>query len=321
MTDIIARLTAAIWARFRKLSANNGPQEILPHQIKKHRATPQYVGTHGDIWKCTWSQKSRSTIVAVKTIKVPSMETSDIEKVTKVIRREVSVWVTLSHRNILPLYGLTSGFGHLPCLVSPWMENGSLKDYSVKPSLPKDAGLKLAMVYKIADGLKYLHDKGIVHGNLVNTNVLVDDFGEPCITDFGLSIILEEQEDATFNTSFVANVRWSAPELLFSVETVGECQENAPISKPTKAGDLYSFGCIMGYVLFGEEPYASTPSAPAVMRAKINDVAPYPLDSKIGSIYDKFMRRCWMSDQNARPSIDEVLQFVKRSDTTRGTYP
>ncbi|KIJ11225.1 hypothetical protein PAXINDRAFT_181881 [Paxillus involutus ATCC 200175] len=249
--------------------------------------------------------------VAVKSVKIPSMETSAIEKVTKVIRREVSVWVTLSHRNILPLYGLTSGLGHLPCLVSPWMENGSLKDYSVNPGLPDDAGSKLAMVYKIADGLKYLHDKGIVHGNLVDTNVLIDDFGEPCITDFGLSIILKEQENATFNTSFVANVRWSAPELLFSVETVWEYQEDAPISKPTKAGDLYSFGCIMAYVLFGGEPYASIPSAPAVIRAKINDIAPYPLDSKIGSIYSEFMRQCWASDHTAQPSIDAVLQFVK----------
>jgi serine/threonine protein kinase len=45
------------------------------------------------------------------------------------IRREVNVWIRLSHDNILPLEGVTEGFGPLPALVTPWMENGSLNDY------------------------------------------------------------------------------------------------------------------------------------------------------------------------------------------------
>jgi hypothetical protein len=39
------------------------------------------------------------------------------------------VWARLSHENILPLEGLTEGYGPLPALVVPWMENGSLNTY------------------------------------------------------------------------------------------------------------------------------------------------------------------------------------------------
>lgn len=45
------------------------------------------------------------------------------------IRRETYVWITLEHENILTFIGVIDGFGPLPALVSPWMENGSLDSY------------------------------------------------------------------------------------------------------------------------------------------------------------------------------------------------
>jgi len=40
----------------------------------------------------------------------------------------------LEHDNILKFYGIVEGFGLLPALVSPWMENGSLDNYLTKQS-------------------------------------------------------------------------------------------------------------------------------------------------------------------------------------------
>ncbi|KIJ11645.1 hypothetical protein PAXINDRAFT_84205 [Paxillus involutus ATCC 200175] len=239
------------------------------------------------------------------------MEASDIQEVTEVICREVSVWVTLSHENILPLYGITSDFGNLPALVSPWMENGSLKDYSLKPGLPDDSASKLAMV----SPLSILHDKGIVHGNLVNTNVLIDNSGEPRITDFGLSVVLKEQDDATFNTSFVGNVRWTAPELLDSVPMVGECQENAPISKPTKASDIYSFGCIMAYVFEGKIPYHYVKRDAQIIMDISQGINPRrPMEPAIDDRDWELIQRCWRHEPHSRPSDEDVITFV-------GAYP
>ncbi|KAG1882778.1 hypothetical protein F4604DRAFT_352390 [Suillus subluteus] len=63
-----------------------------------------------DIWKYRMSTQSKTHPVAVKAM----------------IRRKAYVWIQLSHDNILPLEGVTEGFGPLPALVTPWMENGSL---------------------------------------------------------------------------------------------------------------------------------------------------------------------------------------------------
>ena len=48
------------------------------------------------------------------------------------IERELKVWVGLNHRNVLPLYGITGGFGPFPAFVCPWAHNGTLSEYLEK---------------------------------------------------------------------------------------------------------------------------------------------------------------------------------------------
>ena len=46
--------------------------------------------------------------------------------------REIRAWSVLHHRNVLTLLGFTYGFeahSRLPSLVSPWMPNGTSRDY------------------------------------------------------------------------------------------------------------------------------------------------------------------------------------------------
>jgi serine/threonine protein kinase len=55
--------------------------------------------------------------------------------------REALVWRQLRHRNVLPFIGLNTSIfpeNTIPSLISPWMENGSLRDY-IKSSTYKAA--------------------------------------------------------------------------------------------------------------------------------------------------------------------------------------
>jgi hypothetical protein len=47
-------------------------------------------------------------------------------------RGKIKVWGRLQHEHILPLLGLSYGYGPLPGLVSPWMDNGTLIDFLYK---------------------------------------------------------------------------------------------------------------------------------------------------------------------------------------------
>ena len=87
-------------------------------------------------------------------------------------------------------------------------------------------------------GLKYLHDEGIIHGDLHAGNVLISDNGQAHLTDFGLSLI---SDASAYNYGSVHGggaFRWQAPELIdpeaFKLTS----------SRPTPASDIFSFACI-----------------------------------------------------------------------------
>jgi hypothetical protein len=55
-------------------------------------------------------------------------------------------WKPLRHDNILPLSGITYGFGPVPAIVSPWMSNGSLSTYLDKNYDSLSAAHKFGLV-------------------------------------------------------------------------------------------------------------------------------------------------------------------------------
>ncbi|KAG1868010.1 kinase-like domain-containing protein [Suillus tomentosus] len=278
------------------------PNIIPATAIRRSQDSPaHYTGGFGDVWKCHMSTQSQAEarLVAVKVIRVPDAADSMqmFQKESKNIRGEAYVWMQLLHDNILPLEGVTEGFGLLPALVTPWMENGSLDSY-----LRREVGLswerKLSMVREIAAGLQYLHAKGIVHGDLTPTNVLVSSDGRLCLGDFGLSMVFAESGNLPFNSCHAGNVRWMAPELL---------EEQA---RPTMTGDVYSCGCIMIQVFSGEQPYAPLSNAFHVMTAIVRGRKPFRHITGIGEEIRQFALRCLSIESQDRPSIDQVVRFL-----------
>jgi serine/threonine protein kinase len=98
---------------------------------------------------------------------------------------EAVVWRQLSHPNLLPFYGIyRSNNGCRVCLLSPWMDNGTIVQFlkknpdvyrpglvSNRPGLLQRVGDHTCcyfQVWDVANGLKYLHTMkpAIIHGDL-----------------------------------------------------------------------------------------------------------------------------------------------------------
>ncbi|KAG1728741.1 kinase-like domain-containing protein [Suillus paluster] len=273
------------------------PPNIPATTIQRLEQFANGSGGLGDVWKCSMSTQSETRTVAVKSIRVP--HTSDIELVKRTckrIRREAYVWIKMSHDHILPFEGVTEDFGPLPALVSPWMENGSLNDYLRREFSKLSDHRKLELIQQVASGLSYLHGRDIVHGDLTGTNVLVDSSGRLRLADFGLSIILAEAENTTFNSCHPGNTRWMAPEAL------GD-------EKPTKAGDIYSYGCVMLQIFSGKKPYETIKSAFAVMSAVFEGREPFDGIQSYG-VYGQLSTRCLNRISAERPTIDHIMQVL-----------
>jgi abelson tyrosine-protein kinase 1 len=76
------------------------------------------IGSFSDVYKGTW----RGRTVAIKVL----LDTTPPD----LFKREIQIWKTLHHRNVLTLYGASSAQGEPPYFfVSPFCKEGSLVQY------------------------------------------------------------------------------------------------------------------------------------------------------------------------------------------------
>ncbi|KAJ7847697.1 kinase-like domain-containing protein [Mycena olivaceomarginata] len=122
-------------------------------------------GGFADIWKGLIHGQS----VSVKIMRI--FEDSDVETVLKEFSREALIWRQLCHPNV--------------CLVSPWMENGHIVKF-LKNKNPSNKA-RLSLILDVALGLRYLHEKNVVHGDLKGSMVI--HFFRPVLLISGVSSI------------------------------------------------------------------------------------------------------------------------------------
>lgn len=295
------------------LKKQERPQDFegdLVNQISRLHDFPVTAGSSGDIWQCHLDIADLGKVqVAVKAL---CRFDASSPVMRKRLLREYRLWIKLEHRNIIHIYGMTSGFSVFPAVVTTWMRNGTLTEYLSRQYSYLTLRGKFHLLNDVASGLCYLHSQDIVHGNLTGTNVLIDENGGACLADYGLAyIIASSAEDirTSTGTSETHNspntTRWAAPELILSEDEI------EPI--PTTSCDVYSFGCIMLQILMGRLPYWWLQRSTPVIIAKMNGMLPMRDDADVPKLevsHQKFLERCWESLPLSRPSSIEAAEFV-----------
>ncbi|EJD37476.1 kinase-like protein [Auricularia subglabra TFB-10046 SS5] len=99
-------------------------------------------------------------------------------------------------------------------------------------------------IFQVAEAMDHLHtNEQLVHGDLKCANVLISDFGDALLADFGLSTFAEKsQTNSTTLTGIrqMHTVRFAAPELLLGSDT-----PSAEPGSKTRHSDVYAFGMLV----------------------------------------------------------------------------
>ncbi|KAJ3571980.1 hypothetical protein NP233_g3388 [Leucocoprinus birnbaumii] len=180
--------------------------------------------------------------VAIKVLRT-SEDQEQIETIRRWLNREAKVWHSLKHKNVLPFLGLASGFGRFercPALIAPYCVNGTVADYVRRSDISEST--RVLLVLDVARGLKYLHEQGVVHGDLKPSNVLMSDKKEPLVCDFGRSLILDMRG---FTTRPAGTARYQAPELLAGDDVA-----------PNKSADVCAFALTAFEIWTGVCPFS-----------------------------------------------------------------
>lgn len=256
------------------------------HRYEVDREQKIGLGFFSDVYRGTW----RKQTVAIKVL----AETTP----RNLFIREVGIWKTLQHPNVLELYGASSASGDPPWFfVSPYLKNGTLVEFlrrvdggrtrtgslpdwrnsmGASPGKVREAnqglGLGLGLptgrgrsgsgsgeslildagkgwdllkfMHEVAKGMAYLHSKGVLHGDLKASNVLVDDRYRCVISDFGQSEMKSEAFRISGTPPPHGTLRWQAPELMMGLNQL------------TTEMDVYAFAmCSIEILSMGRMPW------------------------------------------------------------------
>jgi TolB-like protein/tRNA A-37 threonylcarbamoyl transferase component Bud32 len=230
-------------------------------------------------------QQHSRRIVAVKRILAHQVNSHD----TLVrFRREAEAVASLDHPNILPIYEVSESEEGLPFFSMKYAEGGSLR--ASAPTLRTKPRECVRLMAKVARGIAYAHSKGVLHRDLQPGNILLDENGEPMVSDFGLAKWLDQTSDLTKTLETLGTPGYIAPE-----------QTECPADELTSAADIYSLGAILFYLLTGRPPFVGPNvlfvihQAAATPAPRLRSLAP-SLDRDLETI----VARCLESDPKAR---------------------
>ena len=245
------------------------------------------------------------------------------EKVFRVSRdgdfdRDMSLLAELSHPNIVSTLGYWED--ERSCSVVTELMDGDL--YCLMGILsPREVGMgpfsisvACDIMLQVAQGMAYIHDKGVVHRDLKSHNILFkrsqdDDIEYICVKvgDFGISRTKERSFLCTHQTSNTGSYISIAPEL---TELPGEEKKAQSSFHPYKS-DVYSFGMLCFEILTGELPFSTINSTREVKKKVLAGIRPV-LPPQCPQELKMLIESCWDSDPPKRPDFARICKALMK---------
>jgi len=161
--------------------------------------------------------------------------------------RERDILASLEHPNIARLYDAGVDPEGLPYLAMEYVQGRPMTIWCDERRL----GIRerLSLFLQVLDAVRYAHEKQVIHRDLKPSNILVTDFGQVRLLDFGVAKLLEDEEAEAAAEPQLTNVygraltpNYASPELL-----QGDLVD--------ARSDIYSLGVLLYEILTGAPPY------------------------------------------------------------------
>ncbi|MHC4216840.1 MAG: serine/threonine protein kinase [Planctomycetota bacterium] len=191
----------------------------------------------------------------------------------KRFRHEAEILGRLRHPHIAQVYDAGTydeGEGAQPYFAMELVNGEPLVPYCESKKL--DTPQRLELFGKVCDAVQFAHHKGVIHRDLKPDNILVDDFGEPKILDFGVARATDSDIQATTLQTDIGQLIGTVPYM--SPEQVA----GDPAELDTRS-DVYSLGVVLYELLADRLPHdLREKSIPEAVRI-IGEQDPTPLSS------------------------------------------
>jgi len=212
-------------------------------------------GGMGTVFKAR--HRTLNRLVALKMIRGGALAAGeDLQR----FRQEAEAVAHLDHSSIVPIYdvGEHDGFSYFSMKLA---DGGSvaqrIADY------PADPRLAVKLVAAVARAVHHAHQRGILHRDLKPSNILLDEQGQPYVSDFGLAKRLEDESELTQSGTIVGTPSYMAPE-----------QASGKRGGVTTAADVYGLGAVLYAMLTGRPPFQGDSALQTIEKVKEREPDP-----------------------------------------------
>jgi serine/threonine protein kinase len=199
---------------------------------------------------------------------------------------EAQVTGQLEHPNIVPVYDLGIDEHDQPYYTMKFVRGLTLKVVLDDIAAGKQDTIKqfplgrlLTVFQKACDAVAFAHSKGIIHRDLKPDNIMIGDFGEVLVMDWGLAKRLgraDVNSDDTTSDDFPA-FRTTAGAVLGTPNFMSPEQAAGKIDELDGRTDIFMLGGVLYCILTLRPPFPGTTAQEALKKVSDGDIAP-PMD-------------------------------------------
>lgn len=251
-------------------------------------------GSYGSVYLALNVTNGEMLAVKQVTVQAPAQSSEAIEALIK----EVETMKDLDHLNIVQYLGFEQK-QQTYSLFLEYVAGGSISS-CLKSYGKFDEQLVKFITRQVLEGLKYLHQNGILHRDLKADNLLLELDGTCKISDFGISKKSHDIYSNNAELSMQGTIFWMAPEVIHSMV---EDQKQGYSAKV----DIWSLGCVVLEMFAGQRPWSNEAVISAIYKIGKTKLAP-PIPDDISPEAKDFLDKCFTINSEERPTASKLLE-------------
>ncbi|XP_069509872.1 receptor tyrosine-protein kinase erbB-3 isoform X2 [Ambystoma mexicanum] len=252
-------------------------------------------GVFGTVHKGVWIPDGDSVKI---TVSIKMIQDRTGRQTFHAVTDQMLAMGSLEHDYIVRTIGIC--LGTRLQLVTQLLPMGSLLEYvrKNKDSHLISPQLLLNWCVQIAKGMYYLEEHRMIHRNLAARNILMKTNNIVQVADFGIADLLYPDDKKYFYNEVKTPIKWMA-------------LESIHFGKYTHQSDVWSYGVtVWEMMMFGAEPYAGVRLSEVPDLLEKGERLSQPQICTI-EVY-MVMVKCWMIDENIRPTFKELANEFTR---------
>lgn len=291
LAEAVAQKTSSVQELVAKThTGKRGVPAPIPKEIGDYEIIEELGrGGMGVVYRAL--QKSLNREVALKVVLRGNLAAAgELSR----FRQEAQAAAQLSHPHIVPVYEVGDLDGR-PYFSMKLIPGETLAQRLLAGPLPQREAAQLCQ--KMASAIVAAHAQGVLHRDLKPSNILIDELGQPHLTDFGLAKRMQDREGLTNSGAVLGTPAYMAPE-----QAAGDRGQLGPWT------DVYGLGVILYQMLTGRPPFQAATAVDTVLLVLEQDpLPPRLLNKRVDRDLEMIVLKCLQKPVDLRYASAALL--------------